>query len=229
MNPCLLLRGHPLRSVWHRSVLDVEDLPGSSTESPGKASQPEQAQSSSSQHTAGKPTSNHTPLLQLARDETEERRVEIEIGIEMAFPSNRFVFANLIKNSSSNNTRHQFTNNIKANLNRRTSIVVHLPLPKLNLSSPLEQPPPSQGYDCCEHGLHPPSFAWPHKGPFETFDHAAIRRGYQVYREVCSACHSLDRIAWRNLVGVSHTVDEVKGMAGEIEYEDGPDDEGKSL
>jgi len=58
-----------------------------------------------------------------------------------------------------------------------------------------------------------------------------------VYRGVCCAerygerCariegHSLDRIAWRNLVGVSHTVDEVKAMAEEVEYEDGPDDEG---
>lgn len=48
-----------------------------------------------------------------------------------------------------------------------------------------------------------------------------------VYREVCSACHSLDRIAWRNLVGVSHTVDEVKAMAEEVEYQDGPNDEGE--
>ncbi|MBW0470243.1 hypothetical protein O181_009958 [Austropuccinia psidii MF-1] len=80
-----------------------------------------------------------------------------------------------------------------------------------------------------EHGLHPPPFPWAHKGPFETFDHAAIRRGYQVYQEVCSACHSLDRIAWRNLVGVSHTVDEVKAMASAVEYEDGPDDEGNNF
>lgn len=54
-----------------------------------------------------------------------------------------------------------------------------------------------------------------------------IRRGYQVYREVCSACHSLDRIAWRNLVGVAFTVDEAKAMAEEVEYEDGPNDEGE--
>lgn len=54
----------------------------------------------------------------------------------------------------------------------------------------------------------------------------SIRRGYQVYREVCAACHSLDRIAWRNLVGVSHNVDETKGLAEEIEYTDGPNDEG---
>jgi len=31
----------------------------------------------------------------------------------------------------------------------------------------------------------------------------SIRRGYQVYREVCAACHSLDRIAWRNVSACS--------------------------
>lgn len=77
-----------------------------------------------------------------------------------------------------------------------------------------------------DEGLHPPHFPWPHAGVFDTFDHASIRRGYQVYREVCSSCHSLNRVAWRNLVGVSHTVDEVKAMAEEVEYEDGPNDDG---
>ncbi|OXG22768.1 cytochrome c1, heme protein, mitochondrial [Cryptococcus neoformans Ze90-1] len=78
-----------------------------------------------------------------------------------------------------------------------------------------------------ENGLHPAVWPFEHYGPLETFNHSAIRRGYQVYREVCAACHSLDRIAWRNLVGVSHTVDEVKAMAEEVEYEDGPNDEGE--
>ncbi|PCH44374.1 hypothetical protein WOLCODRAFT_26722 [Wolfiporia cocos MD-104 SS10] len=78
-----------------------------------------------------------------------------------------------------------------------------------------------------EEGLHPPKYPWPHAGFLETFDHQSIRRGYQVYREVCAACHSLDRIAWRNLVGVSHTADEAKAMTEEIEYEDGPDDQGE--
>lgn len=55
----------------------------------------------------------------------------------------------------------------------------------------------------------------------------SIRRGYQVYREVCAACHSLDRIAWRNLVGVSHTADEARTMAEEVEYTDGPNEEGE--
>jgi ubiquinol-cytochrome c reductase cytochrome c1 subunit len=55
----------------------------------------------------------------------------------------------------------------------------------------------------------------------------SLRRGFQVYREVCSACHSLNRIAWRNLVGVTHTVDEAKAMAEELEYDDEePDDDG---
>ncbi|CCH58720.1 hypothetical protein TBLA_0A09350 [Henningerozyma blattae CBS 6284] len=78
-----------------------------------------------------------------------------------------------------------------------------------------------------EHGLHSPSFDWSHKGPLQTFDHASIRRGYHVYREVCAACHSLDRIAWRTLVDVSHTQEEVKEMAEAFEYVDEePDEQG---
>ncbi|KAJ3550569.1 hypothetical protein NM688_g5046 [Phlebia brevispora] len=78
-----------------------------------------------------------------------------------------------------------------------------------------------------EDGLHAAKYPWPHSGLLDSFDHASIRRGYQVYREVCAACHSLDRIAWRNLVGVSHTADEVKALAEEVEYTDGPNDEGE--
>jgi len=78
-----------------------------------------------------------------------------------------------------------------------------------------------------DEGLHPPAYPWSHNGLFDTFDHASIRRGYQVYRDVCSSCHSLDRIAWRNLVDVSHTTDEIKAMAEEFEYTDGPDENGE--
>ncbi|KAK4685717.1 ubiquinol-cytochrome c reductase cytochrome c1 subunit, partial [Tremellales sp. Uapishka_1] len=87
--------------------------------------------------------------------------------------------------------------------------------------------PQASANTAAEDGLHPANFPFEHKGVFETFNHSSIRRGYQVYREVCSACHSLDRIAWRNLVGVSHTVDEVKAMAEEVEYTDGPNDQGE--
>ncbi|KAF8328446.1 cytochrome C1 family-domain-containing protein [Cantharellus anzutake] len=78
-----------------------------------------------------------------------------------------------------------------------------------------------------EDGLHPPAYPWSHNGYLDSFDHASIRRGFQVYREVCSACHSLNRIAWRNLVGSSHTAEEVRVLAEEVEYEDGPNDAGE--
>ncbi|KAK9674897.1 cytochrome c1 [Basidiobolus ranarum] len=81
--------------------------------------------------------------------------------------------------------------------------------------------------DASAEGLHPPAFPWSHNSPLSTFDHASIRRGYQVYKEVCSTCHSLDRIAFRNLIDVSHTEDEVKALAEEIEVEDGPNDVGE--
>ncbi|KAI9179168.1 cytochrome c1 [Blastocladiella emersonii ATCC 22665] len=76
-------------------------------------------------------------------------------------------------------------------------------------------------------GLHPPHYPWNHKGMLDAFDHASIRRGYQVYKEVCAACHSLDRIAYRNLVGVSHSLDEAKALAEEMEFVDGPNDQGE--
>ena len=53
----------------------------------------------------------------------------------------------------------------------------------------------AEAMTAAEHGLHAPGYAWSHNGPLETFDHSSIRRGYQVYREVCAACHSMDRVA----------------------------------
>lgn len=74
--------------------------------------------------------------------------------------------------------------------------------------------------------LHPPRIHWPHSSLLASFDAASIRRGYQVYTNVCSSCHSLSRIAYRNLVGVAFTEDEVKEMVEEVEVEDGPNEEG---
>eukprot|EP00761_Pharyngomonas_kirbyi_P005316 gb/GECH01005321.1/.p1 GENE.gb/GECH01005321.1/~~gb/GECH01005321.1/.p1 ORF type:complete len:326 (+),score=77.85 gb/GECH01005321.1/:1-978(+) len=74
---------------------------------------------------------------------------------------------------------------------------------------------------------HPPSWGWSHEGFWGAFDTASIRRGYQVYKEVCSSCHSMNRIAYRNLVGVAFTEDEAKAQAADAEVEDGPDDNGE--
>ncbi|XP_061642140.1 cytochrome c1, heme protein, mitochondrial [Phyllopteryx taeniolatus] len=75
--------------------------------------------------------------------------------------------------------------------------------------------------------LHPPTYPWSHAGPLSSLDHASIRRGYQVYMQVCSACHSMEYLAFRNLVGVSHTEEEVKVIAEEVEVVDGPDETGE--
>ena len=71
--------------------------------------------------------------------------------------------------------------------------------------------------DEAEHGLHSPQMPWPHEGMFDSYDHASIRRGHQVYQQVCAACHSLNLVAYRNLVGVCYTEAEVKALAEEIE------------
>ena len=81
--------------------------------------------------------------------------------------------------------------------------------------------------DEAEHGLHLPQYSWPHDGLFDAYDHASIRRGHQVYQQVCAACHSLNQICYRNLVDVAYTEQEVKTMAEEIEITDGPDDTGE--
>jgi len=74
--------------------------------------------------------------------------------------------------------------------------------------------------------LDPPEYPWTHRYPWQAFDHASIRRGFQVYKQVCATCHSLDLVAYRNLVDTCYTEEEAKAIASTIEVEDGPDDEG---
>jgi len=76
-------------------------------------------------------------------------------------------------------------------------------------------------------GLHAPSYPWPHEGIFDSYDHASIRRGHQVYMQVCAACHSMKYLHWRQLVGVAYTEEEAKALAFETEVMDGPNDEGE--
>lgn len=54
-----------------------------------------------------------------------------------------------------------------------------------------------------------------------------IRRGHQVYQQVCASCHSMSLVSYRDLVGVAYTEEETKAMAAEIEVVDGPNDEGE--
>ena len=54
----------------------------------------------------------------------------------------------------------------------------------------------------------------------------SVRRGYQVYKQVCAACHSMEYIAFRHLVGVSHSEEEARALAEQIQVVDGPDEDG---
>ena len=73
----------------------------------------------------------------------------------------------------------------------------------------------------------PPSRNWSFTGLFGTFDHGALQRGFQVYNEVCAGCHSLRLVAYRNLMDIGFTEDQVKKIAAEMEVQDGPNDEGE--
>lgn len=64
-------------------------------------------------------------------------------------------------------------------------------------------------------------------GLLSSYDCAALRRGFQVYRQVCATCHSIDRVHYRELVGVTHTTAELLEMASEVDVLDGPNDEGE--
>lgn len=68
---------------------------------------------------------------------------------------------------------------------------------------------------------------WPHKTLFGTYDKAAVQRGFQVYREVCSACHAMKFVAYRNLQELGYTPEEVKAIAASVTVSDGPNDDGE--
>lgn len=73
----------------------------------------------------------------------------------------------------------------------------------------------------------PPSMDWSFSGPFGAYDKAALQRGFQVYRQVCSACHSMDRIYYRNLTALGYSEDQAKTVAADVTVMDGPNDEGE--
>lgn len=73
----------------------------------------------------------------------------------------------------------------------------------------------------------PRNQSWPFDGIFGHFDRESIQRGFQVYKNVCSACHSLELIAFRNLEEVGFSSEEVKALAAQYQIQDGPNDQGE--
>ena len=71
---------------------------------------------------------------------------------------------------------------------------------------------------------------WSFKGVTGKFDRASLQRGFQVYKEVCSSCHSMQYLSYRNLGepgGPEFSEQEVKAIAASVEITDGPDDQGE--
>ena len=73
----------------------------------------------------------------------------------------------------------------------------------------------------------PPKQDWGFYGPFGTFDRAALQRGFQVYREVCSACHALSLLSYRNLADLGYDAAQIKAIAASVTVPDEPDDQGE--
>ncbi|XP_018013980.1 cytochrome c1, heme protein, mitochondrial [Hyalella azteca] len=74
---------------------------------------------------------------------------------------------------------------------------------------------------------HAPHFHWPHEGFLDSYDVKSIRRGYEVYKNVCAACHGCFTVAYRMLRNVCMTPEEAKAEAKRATYLDGPNDEGE--
>lgn len=73
----------------------------------------------------------------------------------------------------------------------------------------------------------PPAREWPHHGITGSYDRAALQRGFQVYKEVCAACHSLKLLSYRHLEALGYSPDQVKAVAAEYMVTDGPNDDGE--
>jgi ubiquinol-cytochrome c reductase cytochrome c1 subunit len=71
---------------------------------------------------------------------------------------------------------------------------------------------------------------WSFKGIFGKFDRGSLQRGYQVYTEVCSSCHSMKYVSYRNLFepgGPEFSEDQAKAIAANFEVTDGPNSDGE--
>jgi cytochrome c1 len=71
-----------------------------------------------------------------------------------------------------------------------------------------------------------PKQEWSFNCVFGKFDKVQVQRGFQIYKEVCSSCHSLNYISFRNFDDLGYSEAQVKALAAEYDIDDGPDDNG---
>ncbi len=72
-------------------------------------------------------------------------------------------------------------------------------------------------FPCFAEHIEVPKQKWSFNGPFGTFKKDALQRGFQVYKEVCSTCHSMKHLAYRNLNALGFNEAEIKAIAAEHE------------
>lgn len=75
--------------------------------------------------------------------------------------------------------------------------------------------------------LKPKHINWSFGGPFGKYDKAQLQRGLKVYKEVCSACHSMNLVSFRTLEDLGYSDEQVKAFAAEYEVQDGPNGDGE--
>jgi ubiquinol-cytochrome c reductase cytochrome c1 subunit len=88
----------------------------------------------------------------------------------------------------------------------------------------------TEHHETPEHAFHehPRSIAFSTDGPFGKFDNQQLQRGFQVYREVCASCHSLNYVAFRNLSEIGYNEAEVRKIASEFQVPDVNPDTGEA-
>lgn len=75
--------------------------------------------------------------------------------------------------------------------------------------------------------LPPKQMHWQFDGMLGNVDVQSAQRGFQVYKEVCAACHSVNELSFRNLQDLGFTLAEVKEIAQNYTVKDGPNDDGE--
>ena len=65
------------------------------------------------------------------------------------------------------------------------------------------------------------------EGIFGTFDRGEVQRGFQVYKDVCAACHAMHLLSYRNLRDIGFSEEEVRAIAASYQIPDGPNDNGE--
>jgi ubiquinol-cytochrome c reductase cytochrome c1 subunit len=72
-----------------------------------------------------------------------------------------------------------------------------------------------------------PKQQWSFDGVFGTYDKAAMQRGFQVYKQICSVCHPVKHLYFRDLEALGYTEEQVKAIAASYQVTDGPNDQGQ--